>query len=178
MSERRELYRAEKMQIMFHRMAYEMLERHPQLAGCCLIGIQPRGVHFGRRMARLLQQLSGRADVPYGELDVTFYRDDFRRSQSPLLPNATRVDFIIEGRQVILLDDVLYTGRTVRAALDAMLAFGRPVGVELAVLVDRSRLRQLPIQADYAGIQVDTLERERVKVSWQENGEDLIYIEN
>lgn len=175
---RRELYTQPKMAIMLQRMAHQLAERHPNPEQLCLLGIQPRGVLLGRRLHRLLAELTGYAQVPYGELDVTFYRDDVRRTQAPLAPNATRVDFIIEGKDVVLIDDVLFTGRTIRAAIDAMLAFGRPANVELAVLVDRSRLRELPIHPDYVGIAIDTLQDEHVKVEWQEtHGNDLIYIE-
>lgn len=160
-----------QLDLTLSRLAEELLERHPRLENTCLMGIQPRGVFLGRRMATWLATRLPGQTIDYGELDVTFYRDDFRRKAAPLVPNSTRVDFIIEGRNVVLIDDVLYTGRTIRAALDAMLAFGRPASVELMVLVDRRRLRHLPVQASYRGIAIDTLDTENVVVSFSETDE-------
>jgi pyrimidine operon attenuation protein/uracil phosphoribosyltransferase len=160
-----------QLDLTLNRLVEELLERHPALANTCLLGIQPRGVFLGRRMAKVLRQRLPAETVKYGELDVTFHRDDFRRKATPLVPNSTHVDFIIEGQNVVLVDDVLFTGRTIRAALDAMLAFGRPASVELMVLVDRRRLRHLPIQASYRGIAIDTLDSENVIVKFSETDE-------
>lgn len=144
-----------------------------------MLAIQPRGVYLGRRMHALLQSLLPDSTLPYGELDVTFFRDDVRRHASPLLANTTKVDFLVEGKRVILVDDVLYTGRTIRAALDAMLAFGRPSSVELLVLVDRNRQRELPVESQYTGITVDALPSEKVIVRLKESGgEDSVRIES
>jgi pyrimidine operon attenuation protein/uracil phosphoribosyltransferase len=116
-------------------------------------------------------------EVLCGNLDITFYRDDFRRTEKPLIPSVTNIDFVIEGKKVVLVDDVLYTGRTIRSGLDAMLAFGRPSKVELLVLIDRRFRRDLPIQADYIGQTVDTLISERVSVEWKEiEGEDKVVL--
>jgi pyrimidine operon attenuation protein/uracil phosphoribosyltransferase len=110
-----------------------------------------------------------------GSLDITFYRDDFRRREKPIIPSVTNIDFSIENKQVILVDDVLFTGRTIRSGLDALLTFGRPTKVQLLVLIDRRFNRDLPIQADYIGKSVDTLFHEKVKVSWLEgDGEDKV----
>jgi pyrimidine operon attenuation protein/uracil phosphoribosyltransferase len=110
-----------------------------------------------------------------GNLDITFYRDDFRRREKPIIPSVTNIDFSIENKQVILVDDVLFTGRTIRSGLDALLTFGRPTKVQLLVLIDRRFNRDLPIQADYIGKSVDTLFHEKVKVSWLEvDGEDKV----
>jgi pyrimidine operon attenuation protein/uracil phosphoribosyltransferase len=143
-----------------------------------MLGIQPRGVVFAKRLKEIFSEMFPGIHLPYGDLDVTFFRDDYRMHKNPILPNATKINFVIEGKSVILVDDVLYTGRTVRSALDAMLAFGRPEKVELVILVDRSRMRDLPIQSDYKGIKVDTHSGERVIVSWKETlGKDAVWIE-
>lgn len=168
-----------KLEVTLLRLAHEVIENHPDFSNTVLLAIQPRGVYLGRRMHHLLQKLCPDQDIPYGELDVTFQRDDFRTGKGPLLPNSTRIDFLIEDKKVVLIDDVLYTGRTIRAALDAMLAFGRPAEVELLALVDRKRKRELPIQPKYTGIRVDTLDSEKVIVRLREGGdEDSIRIES
>ena len=112
------------------------------------------------------------ANILKGNLDITFFRDDFRRRETPIVPNSTKIDFIIEGKKVILVDDVLWTGRTIRAAMDAMMAFGRPEKVELLVLVDRRFSRHLPIEPDYIGIQVDSINSQKVAVSWKETDQE------
>lgn len=129
------------------------------------------------KIVDLIQEISGQ-EVPYGYLDATFHRDDFRRRDLPLKANETKVNFLIEGKKVILIDDVLYKGRSVRAALDAMIAFGRPQKVELMVLVDRKYTRDYPIMPDYCGVKVNTLESQYVSVEWVENGfeKDSIWI--
>ena len=112
-----------------------------------------------------------------GNLDITFYRDDFRRRETPLIPSATNIDFVIEGKNVFIMDDVLYTGRTIRSGLDALLAYGRPDKVELLAMIDRRFKRDLPIEADYVGKTVDTLISERVSVEWSEiEGEDKVVL--
>lgn len=173
-----ELFPEGKLEVTLLRLCHEILERHSQLENVALLGIQPRGVYLSQRIFQLLTELAPHRKIGYGELDVTFYRDDFRRRENPLEPNKTHVDFLIESKHIILVDDVLYTGRTVRAALDAMLAFGRPKSVELLVLVDRKRTRDLPIEANYIGIEVDTVPSERVMVELQEAGGhiDSVYI--
>ncbi len=168
-----------KLEVTLRRICHQLIENHPDFTDTVIIAIQPRGVYLGQRMHGLLQELYPEYDIPYGELDVTFQRDDIGRGRNPMLPNQTKIDFLIEDKQVILVDDVLYTGRTVRAALDAMLAFGRPQSVELLVLVDRKRKRELPIEAVYKGIEVDTLDSEKVIVRLREGGgEDSIRIES
>ncbi|MGZ3867403.1 MAG: bifunctional pyr operon transcriptional regulator/uracil phosphoribosyltransferase PyrR, partial [Bacteroidia bacterium] len=137
------------------------------------IGLQPRGILMAKRICEKLQQILKRKDIPMGELDTTFYRDDFRRKE--LIPNKTIIDFIIEDKNVVMIDDVLFTGRTIRAGLDAMLAFGRPKDVELLVLIDRRLSRHLPIQAKYVGKIIDSIESQKVRVEWKEiDGKDRV----
>lgn len=158
----------QKFQITIQRLCHQLIENHNDFSDSVIIGIQPRGIALSKRIAEELKKIIPKAEINHGNLDITFYRDDFRRSDSPLLPNSTQIDFIIEGKKVILIDDVLWTGRTIRAAMDAMLAFGRPAKVELMVLVDRRYSRQLPIEPDYIGIKVDSISSQKVVVSWKE----------
>lgn len=162
----------QKFQITLQRLCHQLIENHNDFSNSVIIGIQPRGTYLANRIAEELKQIIPNANILHGNLDNTFYRDDFRRNDSPLLPNSTQIDFIIEGKKVILVDDVLWTGRTIRATMDAMLAFGRPEKVELLVLVDRRYSRQLPIEPDYIGIKVDSISSQKVIVSWKEADEE------
>lgn len=149
------------------RLCYEIFENYPHTENLVLIGIQPRGIHLAESMRRILETLIGKP-VAHGTLDITFYRDDFKTKSKPIQANATSIDFILENKQIILIDDVLYTGRTIRAALDALMDFGRPKSVELLTLIDRRFNRELPIQADYIGKIVDTVEDVDVQVEWSD----------
>lgn len=166
------LFDGPQLALTLERLAWQVLEHHHGKEDWCLIGLQPRGVPVAERIRQQLAHIAPDLAVPYGELDATFHRDDFRHGRGPLLPNRTHIDFLLENRTVILVDDVLYTGRTVRAALDALLAFGRPRAVELLVLVDRRWRREVPIQATFVGIEVDTPIRERIQVTWSDNPDD------
>ena len=159
------------LEAMLARLCMQLCENHGNFAETVLLGMQPRGSHAARRICEHLTSLTG-SKVPLGFLDATFYRDDFRRRNTPLQPNATEVPFLLEGKKVVLVDDVLFTGRSVRAALDAMLAFGRPDLVELLVLIDRRYTREFPIQPDYTGMQVDSVQSQHVLVEWQQPGTD------
>jgi pyrimidine operon attenuation protein/uracil phosphoribosyltransferase len=166
----------QQVQLTMNRLAYQLIENHDQFSSTVLIGLQPRGIHVLERLKRILESVLGHS-VTCGQLDITFYRDDFRRREKPIIPSATNIDFTIEGKNVVLIDDVLYTGRTIRSGLDALLAFGRPNSVELLVLVDRRFQRDLPIQADYVGKSVDTLDTERVSVEWSQiEGSDKVVL--
>jgi pyrimidine operon attenuation protein / uracil phosphoribosyltransferase len=179
MTQRLDLFLPGQLDVTLLRLCHQLIEHHVDFKDAVMMAIQPRGVYLGRRMHALMQGLLPDLRMPYGELDVTFFRDDVRRHGSPLIANATKIDFLVEGKRVILIDDVLYTGRTIRAALDAMLAFGRPDSVELLVLVDRKRQRELPVEAMYIGISVDALPDEKVIVRLKEGGgEDSVRIES
>jgi len=159
----------QQIQLTIKRLASQILENNPALKNTVLIGIQPRGVYLSNRIVKeLSSELNGEA-FHYGRLDITFYRDDIRKELH--VPNQTDIRFSIEGRKVILVDDVLYTGRTIRAALDALMDFGRPEKVELMVLIDRRYSRQLPIQPDYTGKSIDSIVTQKVKVLWEEKDE-------
>lgn len=172
MNEPRILLHEDRIAVMIRRIAYELYENHEELDNLAVIGLQPRGVVFARRVHALLREISGIQNIPFGELDVTFYRDDFRRKDEPLTPSTNSINFLIENMDVVLMDDVLYTGRSVRAAMDALTAYGRPAKVELAVLVDRRYSRELPIEPDYTGASVDTRAHDKVKVQWKEQNEN------
>lgn len=158
----------QKFQITITRLCYQLIENHDDFSNSVIIGIQPRGILLAKRIKGELGKILAEVNIQYGNLDVTFFRDDFRRKKSIHLPNSTRIDFTIEDKRVILIDDVLWTGRTIRAALDAILVFGRPQTVELLTLIDRRYSRHLPIKANYVGIHVDTINSQKVIVHWQE----------
>lgn len=163
------------LNITIERLCQQLIEAHDTFDNTVILAIQPRGVFLGDRISKKLSELLKKT-VSIGYIDVTFFRDDFRRQEQPLKANATKVPFLLEDKKVILVDDVLYTGRTVRAALDAMIAFGRPAKVELCVLVDRKYARDIPIQPNYVGKEVNCLESEKVIVALKEQGEKEDYI--
>lgn len=165
------------LEITLSRLCQELIENHQDFSESVILGLQPRGIFLANRIQKKLKENID-FKIPVGYLDVTFFRDDFRRRDIPLKANATKVDFVIEGKKVILIDDVLYTGRTVRAALDAMTAFGRPQKVELLALIDRKYSRDLPIEPNYVGKDVNTIQSQRILVEWREQGfeEDNIWL--
>ncbi len=155
-----------ELAITIQRLSHQLLENHLTYENLVIIGIQPRGIFFSDRIVQQINQQITPGKITYGKLDITFYRDDIRQGLHTL--NHTDIPFSIEKKTVILVDDVLYTGRTVRAAMDALLAFGRPAKVELCILIDRRFSREVPIQADYAGRSIDTIITQKVKVLWKE----------
>jgi len=159
---------SKQLDITLSRLCQQLIENHANFSNCVLLGLQPRGIYLAELIYQRLKSL--KVNVPLGYLDATFHRDDFRRRDTPAKASETRVPFAIEGKNVVLIDDVLFTGRTVRAALDAMISFGRPAKVELLVLVDRKATRDLPIAADYVEKYVDTHDTQRVLVELQANG--------
>ena len=171
----RTLLTAKEVDITLHRLSCQLIERHQDFSNTVMIALQPRGVRVAERLKLLLEQFSIVDKVELGYLDTTFFRDDFRRRNEPLKANQTKIDFLVEGKNVIFVDDVLYTGRTVRAAMDAILSFGRPANAELLVLIDRRFSRHLPIEPTYTGRAVDSVASERVSVKWKESeGEDKV----
>jgi pyrimidine operon attenuation protein / uracil phosphoribosyltransferase len=166
-----------QFEVTILRLCHQLIEIHDDFSNSVIIGLQPRGVYLAQRIAKELRKILKNKTVHCGDLDITFYRDDFRKKE--LIPNRTNIDFIVEEKNVILVDDVLFTGRTIRAGLDAMLAFGRPNDVELLVLVDRRFSRHVPIQAKYVGLTIDSIESQNVKVEWKETeGKDKITLFN
>jgi pyrimidine operon attenuation protein / uracil phosphoribosyltransferase len=159
------------------RIAHEIVERNKGVEDLALVGVRTRGVHIARRLAQRAREITGQ-DIPTGALDITLYRDDLMRQAvgpQPLV-RRTEIPFSIDNRKILLVDDVLYTGRTTRAALDALIDFGRPKAIQLIVLVDRGH-RELPIKADYVGKNLPTSPEESVRVRLQENdGQDEVVL--
>ena len=157
------------------RLCYQLIENHDDFDNSVILGLQPRGIMLARSLKNKLNLLLGK-EIQYGELDTTFFRDDFR--QKALVPQPTSIDFVVDDKKVILVDDVLFTGRSIRAALDALQHFGRPASVELLVLIDRRLSRHVPIQPDYVGLTVDAVFSEKVVVQWSENGLAEVELKN
>jgi pyrimidine operon attenuation protein / uracil phosphoribosyltransferase len=158
------------------RISHEILEVHKGAEGLALIGIQTRGVFLAQRLYKKIREIEG-VDVPVGQVDITLYRDDWTRISTNPVIQATEIPFSVDGKKIILVDDVLFTGRTIRCAMDALIDFGRPDRIELAVLVDRGH-RELPIQGNYVGKFVETRRSETVNVMVIEyDGEDRVLIE-
>ncbi len=157
------------LDITISRLCQQLIENHNDFTDTVVIGMQPRGIFLAEIIQQKLRK-DTKKDIPLGYLDATFHRDDFRRRETPAKANETRIPFIIEGKKVVLVDDVLFTGRSIRAAMDAMIAFGRPATVELLVLIDRKRNRELPISPDYVGKEVNTLASQRVLVELEAQG--------
>lgn len=158
------------LSITLQRLAHQIVETYPASESVAIIGLQPRGVLFSDRIAAILKSLPSAPRFDYGRLDITFYRDDLRKGSGLHLPAETDISFSIESRPVVLVDDVLYTGRTIRAAMDALLDFGRPSNVKLMVLIDRRFSREVPVQPDFTGRVVDTVSSQKVVVQWQSDG--------
>jgi pyrimidine operon attenuation protein/uracil phosphoribosyltransferase len=167
--QKRLILNARLLEVTVDRLCQQLIENHHDFEKTVLIGLQPRGKLLTDLIHQRIKHFSSH-DLPLGYLDTTFHRDDFRRRDIPKKANMTNIDFIIEGTKVILIDDVLYTGRSVRAAMDAMLGFGRPTKVELLVLVNRKYSRDLPIEPDYVGKNVNTIATQKVQVDWVEDG--------
>ncbi len=171
------LLNAKDIHIILHRLACQLIENHNDFSNTVLIGLQPRGIFLANRLMQILHNDYNISTIELGQLDITFYRDDFRRRNEPLEASDTTIDFLVEDKKVVFIDDVLFSGRSIRSALTAIQSFGRPDSIELLVLIDRRFSRHLPIQPDYKGREVDVINSEKVKVSWQENEKkDAVYI--
>ena len=173
------LLNSKDIEIILHRLACQLIENHNDFSNTVLVGLQPRGSFLAKRLADLLKNRYHIKDLKLGLLDITFYRDDFRRREQPLTATSTEIDFIIEDKKVVFIDDVLFSGRSIRAALTAIQSYGRPENIELLVLIDRRFSRHLPIQPNYKGRQVDAINEEKVLVTWKEtHKKDAVYLEN
>ncbi len=168
---------SKEIKILLQRLACELIENHGDFTQSVLIGIQPRGILLLERMRNILVNDYQISNLQTGVLDITFFRDDFRRRDGQLEANTTSINVLLENKRVILIDDVLFTGRSIRAALTAIEHYGRPADIELMVLIDRRFSRNLPIQPTYKGKQVDAFNNEKIKVQWHEQGlEDLVML--
>ena len=167
-----------EIDIVLHRLACQLIENHQDFSNTILIGLQPRGKTLLNRLLEILNTSYNISNINHGLLDITFYRDDFRRNEKILEANTTD-NLEVEGKSVVFIDDVLFTGRTIRAALTAIETFGRPKNIELLILIDRRFSRHLPIQPDYRGRQIDVYDNQKVIVNWSdEQGDDCVYIIN
>lgn len=174
MGRSRVILKDEKFDLTINRICRQLIERYDDFEHTAIIGIQERGAIFSDRIVQRLKVL-GVDSYKYGKLDISFYRDDFRRRDNPIAPSPTDIDFIIEDKEVLLVDDVLYTGRSIHAAISALQQFGRPSKIDLLTLVDRRFNRHFPIRADFVGLTVDAIDEAYVKVEWDDvNGKDQI----
>ncbi len=164
------LLNKDQLNITLQRLAHQLVENHLNFKDTAIIGIQPRGIFLSNRITKMVRDITGNQEIEYGKLDITFYRDDVHKNDIQV-PSYTDIPFSIQDKNVILIDDVLHTGRTIRSAMDALIDFGRPKKVELMVLIDRRFSRELPVQPDYVGQTVDTILTQKVKVFWKEKDE-------
>jgi pyrimidine operon attenuation protein/uracil phosphoribosyltransferase len=164
-----------RFQLIIKRLSQQIIENYGDFEDTCIIGIQDQGVILAERIVEEIKKENKKLNIRFGKLDITFYRDDFRTRKAPLEPSKTEMDFLVEDQRVILADDVIYTGRTIQAALSALQHYGRPRSVELMVMIDRRFNRHLPIKADYKGFVVDALDEAYVEVEWENiHGEDKV----
>ena len=171
-----EILNSLQVSLTIKRLCSQLIENHHNFSKSVLIGLQPNGIYLANRLKTDLQNTINK-EVQTGSLDITFFRDDFRRKEKPLIPSVTNIDFSLENKKVILVDDVFFTGRTVRSALDAIMTFGRPSSVEFLTLIERRFVQNIPIRADYIGKSIDTIKEEKVSVLWKEqHGKDQILL--
>lgn len=162
----------EKFQLTIDRLCYQLIENYDDFNDTCIIGIQEKGVLLANRILKTLDIIQPNLKYKVGKLDISFFRDDFRRRENPISPSITEMNFLVEDKKVIIIDDVLYTGRTIHAAMSAIQNFGRPSKVELLCMVDRRFNRHLPIQPNYVGIVVDSIDEAFVRVLWHEDAKE------
>ena len=170
---------SKKIDLILNRLLCELVENHKDFNNTVLIGLQPRGIFLIEKILEIFKKNYPYINIDSGFLDFTFFRDDFRRSEKTLKASSTQMNFSVENKNVVLIDDVLFTGRSIKAALSSMDSYGRPNSIELLVLIDRRYKREIPIQANYCGAKIDTFKGDKVNVVWNENSKkDVIYIEN
>ena len=162
------LFNHKELDLSVNRLCWQLIENHCDFSDTVLVGMQPRGYKFAQKIHSTLLELASIKEISLGSLDITFFRDDFRRREEPIAPNQTDINFLVEGKNVIFIDDVLYTGRSIRAGMDAINSFGRPKQIELLVLIDRRFSRELPIEPNYVGKTVDAIDSEKVVVEWDD----------
>ena len=171
----RQILNQKDIQITIERLCQQLIENHGDFKNTVIVGVQPRGTFLSNRVIAKLKQLLNATNLESGSLDISFYRDDLRRRDEPIVPEVMDMNLSLEGKDVVLIDDVLFTGRSIRSAIDALMAFGRPKSVELLTLIDRRFSRDLPIQPNYVGRTIDAIDSERVIVEWKEvNGKDRV----
>ena len=169
MIKERQILNQEDIDITIERLCQQVIEHHNDFNNTVIVGVQPRGVFLSNRIIAQLKQLLKTTNIESGNLDISFYRDDLRRREEPIVPQVMDMNLSLEGKNVVLIDDVLFTGRSIRSAIDALMAFGRPRSVELLALINRRFSRHLPIQPNYVGHTIDVVADERVSVEWGDN---------
>ena len=170
---------SKKIDIILNRLVCQLVENHKDFNNTVLIGLQPRGTYLIEKILDIFKKKYPKINIDSGILDFTFFRDDFRRSEKTLKASSTQINFSIENKNVVLIDDVLFTGRSIKAAMSSMDSYGRPNSIELLVLIDRRYKREIPIEANYCGAKIDTFKGDKVNVVWNENSKkNVIYIEN
>ena len=170
---------SKKIDIILNRLVCQLVENHKDFDNTVLIGLQPRGTLLIDKILEIFNNEYPEIEIKSGILDFTFFRDDFRRSEKTLSASSTQINFSVENKNVVLIDDVLFTGRSIKAAMSSMDSYGRPNSIELLVLIDRRYKREIPIEANYCGAKIDTFKGDRVNVVWGKNSKDnIIYIEN
>jgi pyrimidine operon attenuation protein/uracil phosphoribosyltransferase len=175
MLKERELLNKKEIEITIERLCRQLIENHNDFENTVIIGVQPRGTLLSNRVISKLSTLVSETNIVSGNVDISFYRDDLMRRDEPIIPQEMDMDLSVEGKNVVLIDDVLFTGRSIRSAIDALMTFGRPNSVELLTLINRRYSRHLPIQPNYVGRTIDAIESEKVVVEWEEfNGSDRI----
>ena len=175
MIEERQILNQKEIQITIERLCQQLIEHHGDFKNTVIVGVQPRGTFLSNRIIAKLKQLLNTTNLESGSLDISFYRDDLRMREEPIVPEIMDMNLSLEGKNVVLIDDVLFTGRSIRSAIDALMAFGRPKSVELLTLIDRRFSRDLPIQPNYVGRTIDAIDSEKAIVEWKEvNGKDRI----
>lgn len=162
--------------LIVNRLCYQLIENHNTFENAVIIGLQPRGILFAEKIVQKLKEIAALPDLKFGKADPTFYRDDFRRSDKTLIASGTDIPFSLEGKNVIFIDDVLYTGRSIRAGMECLLEYGRPRTIELMVLIDRRLSRELPIEPKYTGLGVDSFDNQKVKVIWNNESGDKVLL--
>ena len=175
MIKERQILNQQDINITIERLCQQLIEHHNDFNNTVIVGVQPRGTFLSNRIIAQLKQLLKTTKIESGNLDISFYRDDLRRREEPIVPQVMDMNLSLEGKNIVLIDDVLYTGRSIRSALDALMTFGRPKSVELLILINRRFNRKLPIQPNYVGRTIDAMETEKVIVEWEEiNGKDRV----
>ena len=169
MLEEREILNKESIVIAIERLCHQLHEVHNTFDNAVLIGVQPRGTYLNNRILKKLKLIVPNSEIESGNVDISFYRDDLMRRETPIVPEVMDINLSLEGKDVVLIDDVVFTGRSIRSAIDALMTFGRPKSIELLTLIDRRFSRDLPIQPNYFGKKIDTMESEKIIVEWEEN---------
>mgnify|MGYP006142905387 CR=1 FL=1 len=170
MTNKREILKKKKIDIIVNRLCHQLIENHNDFSKTVLIFLLPRGKFIGKIILQRLKEIINNKII-YGELDISFYRDDLRRRSKPIVPHKMDMNLSVDNKKVVIIDDVLYTGRSVRSAIDALMPFGRPKSIELLVFIDRRLSRHLPIQPNYTGKVIDSIDSEKVVVNIDDNEE-------